>query len=201
VKESDRLLISNKAWATERSALDPQVFQRLAREQKPKFLWIGCSDSRVPANEVTCTHAGEIFVHRNIANVVRPLDLNIDSVLQYAIDVLQVGHVIVCGHVGCGGVRAAMGDLPEGPLGLWLAGVRQVYEANRADVDALPQDERAGRLSEHNVRAQVSNLARSERIRAAWLRGQSLWLHGWIYGLSDGRLRELMAVAPSTDRV
>jgi carbonic anhydrase len=196
MKESDRLLISNKSWAAERVALDPQVFHRLAREQKPKFLWIGCSDSRVPANEVTCTHAGEIFVHRNIANVVHPEDMNLDSVLQYAVDVLQVEHVIVCGHKGCGGVRASLDALPGGPLGSWLARVKSVYELHRSALDALPIDARATALCERNVEAQVAELARKQRVRDAWARGQKLWLHGWVYGLEDGRLRELVAVPP-----
>jgi len=176
---------------------DPHVFERLAREQKPKFLWIGCSDSRVPANEVTCTHAGEIFVHRNIANVVCPNDANLDSVLQYAVDVLRVEHVIVCGHLGCGGVRASLDTLPDGPLGSWLSRVRAVYEQYRAELDALPIEARAAALCEHNVRAQVAELAGRTRVRDAWRRGQALWLHGWVYGLSNGQIRELVAVAPA----
>lgn len=195
MKASDRLLLSNKAWAAERMALDPELFQRLARDQKPTFLWIGCSDSRVPANEVTGTYAGEIFVHRNIANLVSPQDENLASVLQYAIDVLKVEHVIVCGHHGCGGVRAAMGELPPAPLGTWLARLQEVYLQHRKALDLLAEADRANALCELSVRAQVATLAQSPFVRAAFQRGQALSLHGWAYGLRDGLIRELVAVS------
>jgi carbonic anhydrase len=199
MKESDRLLLNNKSWAQERRTLDPEFFERSALDQKPSVLWIGCSDSRVPANTVTATDAGDIFVHRNIANVVVATDLNFLSVLQYAVDVLQVKHVVVCGHYGCGGVKAAMArKYVGGPLSHWLRAIRQTYRAHYEEIEALPEAQRFDRLCELNVQAQVNSLLDSSIIQAAWNRGQETWLHGWVYGMSDGLLRELSAVEPGT---
>jgi carbonic anhydrase len=193
MRASDRILLGNKAWAHERSAADPHFFERLAREQRPDLLWIGCADSRVPANQVTDTEPGEIFVHRNIANLVAPGDVNLESVIQYAVSVLRVRHVIVCGHFGCGGIRAAMGELPSGSLGAWLGRIRQTYERHRADIEGRPPEERADRLCEWNVREQVATLAQNPDIREAWRDNRALSVHGWVYGLRDGLLRELVS--------
>jgi carbonic anhydrase len=198
MRSVDQLLLSNKSWATECKAQDPEFFSRLARDQRPEFLWIGCSDSRVPANQITGTAAGEIFVHRNIANVFVPTDLNLLSVLQYAVEVLEVKHVIVCGHRGCGGVRAAMSPNYMGPISHWLSAIRDVYETHYEAVCAAPEAKRADLLCELNVRAQVEKLAKSSIVQGAWHKRSGPWLHGWVYGLDDGILRELVAVEPRT---
>lgn len=198
MKATDRLLLENKSWAQEQRASDPSFFDRMARDQKPEFLWIGCSDSRVPANQITGTAAGEIFVHRNIANVFVPTDLNLLSVVQYAVEVLQVKHVIVCGHHGCGGVRAAMSPRDMGPISHWLRNIRDVHEAHAEEIAALPEAARVDALAEWNVRAQVTSLAKSSIVQEAWHKGSDLWLHGWVYSLHDGILKELVAVAPNT---
>lgn len=197
-KESDRLLLANKAWAQERVAVDPDFFKRLLAQQRPAFLWIGCSDSRVPANEITGTAPGEIFVHRNIANMVVATDLNLLSVLQYAVDVLEVQHVIVCGHDLCGGVKAAMSGRSYGPLNKWLRGIKDVYRIHREAIDAAPEGERVQQLVEWNVREQVDNLTKTSVIQRAWKRHGRPWLHGWVYSLEDGILHELVKVAPGT---
>jgi carbonic anhydrase len=196
MKASDRLLLSNKSWAHERTLSDPEFFARLAKDQRPEFLWIGCSDSRVPANQITGTDAGEIFVHRNIANVFVPTDLNLLSVLQYAVDVLEVRHVIVCGHYGCGGVRASMSPANMGVISHWLRAIRDVHEAHDDELQALDPERRANRLCELNVLKQVDRLRKTSIIEDAWSKRGGPWLHGWIYGLHDGRLRELAALEP-----
>jgi carbonic anhydrase len=193
MRASDRLLLGNRGWAQERHAADPKFFERLTRDQRPDFLWIGCADSRVPANQVTDTEPGEIFVHRNIANLVTPNDSNLESVLQYAVSVLRVKHVIVCGHFGCGGIRAAMGELPGGKLGGWLNRIRSTYERHRSEIDALDPAERADRLCEWNVREQVEALMHNPDIQQAWREQRSLTVHGWVYSLRDGLLRELVS--------
>ncbi len=190
----EKLLLQNKAWAHDCVQRDCAFFERTAHSQSPSFLWIGCSDSRVPANEVTGTAPGEIFVHRNVANLVVPGDVNAFSVIQYAVDVLQVKHVIVCGHYGCGGVLAAMGDKPLGLIDNWLGHIKEVYAERRSELAALPEPARADRLVELNVEAQVDRLAQSEIIRAAWQKAPDLVLHGWVYGLGDGILKPLRAI-------
>lgn len=188
----DELLTNNRRWADGVSAADPDFFPRLARQQTPRFCWIGCADSRVPANEIVGLPPGEVFVHRNIANVVVHTDLNCLSVLQYAIEVLRVDHVIVTGHYGCGGVAAALADQPLGLIDNWLRHVQDVAHEHAAELDAIADPkERADRLCELNVAAQVANVARTSIVRDAWKRGQALAIHGWIYGLDDGRLRDL----------
>jgi len=171
---------------------DPEFFERLSQQQAPQFLWIGCSDSRVPANQIVGLLPGEMFVHRNVANVVIHTDLNCLSVLQFAVDVLRVGHIIVCGHYGCGGVRAALNDDKLGLVDNWLRHVQDVRGRHRAQLDSLAGDaQRHARLCELNVIEQVVNVSRTTVVRDAWLRGQSLAVHGWIYGLRDGLLRDL----------
>jgi carbonic anhydrase len=198
MKASDLMLLNNKSWAQERSEVDPQFFRRLVNQQKPQFLWIGCSDSRVPANTITGTDPGEIFVHRNIANVCVATDLNMLSVLQYAVEVLEVQHVIVCGHYGCGGVVAAMGTKYMGPISHWLRHIRDVYAAHADEIEALPLEQRTDRLVEWNVREQAQSLAKSSIIQQAWHKRQGPWVHAWVYALKDGLLKELDAIAPGS---
>jgi len=186
------LLRNNRQWAARISAEDPGFFAALSRQQSPRYLWIGCSDSRVPANEIVGLPPGELFVHRNVANVVVHTDLNCLSVLQYAIEALKVEHVIVVGHYGCGGVRAAYEGKPLGLIDNWLRHVQDVRSVHRAELDALPTEEqRHARLCELNVIEQVMHVCQTTVVRDAWLRGQPLSVHGWIYGLRDGLLRDL----------
>jgi carbonic anhydrase len=199
MKSYQRLLLENAAWAAERINKDPEYFDRLEHIQTPEFLWIGCSDSRVPANEITNTQPGEIFVHRNIANVVDHTDLNMLSVLQYAVEVLKVKHVIVCGHYGCGGVKAAMGNKSYGLIDNWLRNIKDVYWANRDSLDGIKKDEdRAERLTEFNVIAGVRNLVKTSIIQHAWKTTNLPVLHGWVYRLSDGILHDLCKIDPNT---
>ena len=192
MKDLKRLLDRNREWAEAIKASDPEFFRILARQQSPKFLWIGCSDSRVPATQLVGMVPGEMFVHRNVANVVVHTDFNCLSVMQYAVDVLRVEHIIVCGHQGCGGVKAAMDNLQ---LGLIDNGLRHVQDVIRDHEPELLQigDEtkRLERLCELNVMEQVLNVAHTTIVQSAWQRGQELVVHGWIYGLEDGLLRDL----------
>ncbi|MEZ4453792.1 MAG: carbonic anhydrase [Nannocystaceae bacterium] len=199
MNHADRLLLANKAWAAGRVAADPDFFHRLCAQQAPEFLWIGCSDSRVPANEITGTAPGEVFVHRNIANVVVATDLNLLSVLHYAVDVLKVQHVIVCGHYGCGGVRAAMSACSHGPLDHWLRNIKDVYRLHRDELDALEPAQREARLCELNVREQALHLTRTALIQESWRKRGAPWIHGWVYALGDGVLRELIKVGPGDE--
>jgi len=193
-----QLFENNRTWAAGQTLRDPRFFERLCAIQKPEHLWIGCADSRVPANEIVGLAPGELFVHRNIANLVRPDDANCMSVLQYAVDVLGVGHVIVCGHYHCGGVQAACGAPVAQPLEGWIAPLRGLRQARLEELGACPDPEEQGRrLCEWNVAAQVRTLGGLPTVRAAWARGQRLALHGWIYDLRDGLLRDL---AVSLDR-
>jgi len=187
-----QLFEKNQSWAERVKARDPDFFSVLSRQQAPQHLWIGCSDSRVPANEIVGLLPGEMFVHRNVANLVVHTDLNCLSVIQYAVDVLQVRHIIVCGHYGCGGVRAAMHNERHGLVDNWLRHVRDVSGLHRARLDAVA-DERArlDLLCELNVAEQVANVSCTTIVRDAWARGQPLALHGWIYRLEDGLLRDL----------
>jgi len=188
----DRLLEHNASWAAERRRKDPEYFERLAALQKPEFLWIGCSDSRVPANVITGLEPGEVFVHRNVANLVHRADLNLLSVLEFAVETLEVKHIIVCGHYGCGGVKAAMDGHRHGIIDHWLQPVRDVankFEDHLADI----KDEQAmlDGLCELSIESQVRNLSRTPIIKSAWKRGKDLKIHGWVYGLHDGLLRDL----------
>jgi carbonic anhydrase len=193
-KTPDQLLEANARWSEERTAADPAYFHRLAALQAPEFLWIGCSDSRVPANVITGLEPGEVFVHRNVANLVYPADVNCMTVLQFAVETLQVKYIIVCGHYGCGGVRAVLDDSQQGLVEHWLAPVRELFREHQDELARLPSEEaRVDRVCELNVRAQVHSLCHSPIVRKAWERGQPLAVHGWIYRLSDGRLHVLDA--------
>ncbi len=188
----DHLFANNQAWAARQIEREPKFFARLAAQQAPEYLWIGCSDSRVPANEIVGLLPGELFVHRNVANVVVHTDLNCLSVLQFAVDVLRVKHVIVCGHYGCGGVRAALGADRLGLIDNWLRHVQDVRERHASLLSGVQDgDARVDRLCELNVIDQVRHVCETTIVQDAWTRGQDLTIHGWIYGLTDGRLRDL----------
>jgi len=191
----------NRAWARQIREVDPDYFERLSHLQSPQYLWIGCSDSRVPANQIVGLLPGEVFVHRNVANVVVHTDLNCLSVIQFAIDVLKVRHIMVVGHYGCGGVQAALEHQRVGLADLWLRHVQDVHTRHLARVDELPAERRHDRLCELNVLEQVQNVARTVCVQDAWQRGQDLTIHGWIYGLKDGLLRDLGLTLNSPDHV
>jgi carbonic anhydrase len=187
-----KLLANNRVWAADRVKRDPDFFTRLEKQQAPEFLWIGCSDSRVPANEIVGLDPGELFVHRNVANVVVHTDLNCLSVLQFAIDVLKIKHVIVCGHYGCGGIRAALEKDQHGLIDNWLRHVQDVARAHEIKLDAMPDfNARVDKLCELNVIDQVQNVSRTTIVQDAWRRGDQVELHGWIYGLKDGLITDL----------
>ncbi len=196
----EKLLLENKSWAKEKVFDDPDFFKRLEKLQTPEFLWIGCSDSRVPANEVTNTQPGEIFVHRNIANLVVNTDVNLLSVLSYAVGHLKVKHIIVCGHYGCGGVKAAMTKQDFRPvLNMWLRNIKDVYRLHKSELDAIEnEDQRADRLVELNVREQVFNLAKTSIIQRTWANGDGPHLHGWVYGLHDGVIKPVFEMPAGT---
>jgi carbonic anhydrase len=200
--DTDTLFQRNRDWAASMVAKDPSFFNSLAAQQSPEYLWIGCSDSRVPANELLGMAPGELFVHRNIANVVVHSDLNCLSVLQFAIDVLKVKHIIICGHYGCGGVHAAMTNRRVGLADNWLRHVQDVHQKHERYLgEVLPEKHRADRLCELNVIEQVSNTARTTIVQDAWERGQELSIHGWCYGLQDGLLRDLGVSVKAADEV
>lgn len=199
MKTYEKLLLENKAWAKERVKVDKDFFLRLVNIQTPEFLWIGCSDSRVPANEITNTAPGEIFVHRNIANLVVHSDLNLLSVLQYAVQVLKVKHIIVCGHYGCGGVKAAMTHNDLGLINKWLWNIKDTYRFHRDELNAIVDPEkRTDRLTELSVEEQVMNLAKTSIVQHAWKQDNRPTLHGWVYRLTDGILRDLIKIEPNT---
>ena len=187
------LLDRNRAWARQRTEADPDFFGRLRRQQTPRFLWIGCADSRVPATEICGLEPGEIFVHRNVANVVVHTDFNCLAVLQYAVEVLRVSDVIVCGHYGCGGVRAALDNQPLGLIDNWLRNIKDVADRHADELEALSHDivERERRMCELNIRAQVANVCATTIAQDAWARGQDLTVHGLVYGIENGLLKEL----------
>lgn len=197
----EKLLLENKAWAQERVEDDPEFFKRLSELQSPEFLWIGCSDSRVPANEITGTQPGEIFVHRNIANLVVHTDTNLLSVVDYAVTHLEVKHIIVCGHYGCGGIKAAMSNIDYNQvLNMWLRNIKDVYRNHFKELDAIKtEEEKLDRLTELNVIEQVMHLAKTSIVQKAWQRRNGPDLHGWVYGLKDGLIKpvfEMKANAP-----
>ena len=185
------LFENNRQWAAQMERDEPGFFGRLAAQQKPKFLWIGCSDSRVPANQITGLAPGEVFVHRNVANVVSATDLNCMSVVDFAIRQLKVRHVIICGHYGCAGVQAAAEEGAIGVTDNWLSGIRELWDQHKADLAELDPVEAQKRLCELNVRQQLRALSRTTVLRQAWKRGQAVDVHGWIYGVEDGLLRDL----------
>jgi carbonic anhydrase len=188
----NQLLENNRAWAAEMVRQDADFFKRLSAQQRPRYLWIGCADSRVPANQIVGSMPGDMFVHRNVANVVVHTDLNCLSAIQFAVDVLQVQDIIVCGHYGCGGVLAALQNQKLGLIDNWLRHVQDVLTKHRAEIDSLPTEpEQLNRLCELNVIEQVNNVSQTTVVRDAFARNQPLSVHGWIYGLSDGLLRDL----------
>jgi carbonic anhydrase len=195
------LFDNNRSWAADIIRQDPQFFDKLAHQQAPRYLWVGCSDSRVPANQIVGLLPGEMFVHRNVANVVTHTDLNCLSCIEYAVDVLKVEHVIVCGHYGCGGVLAALRDDRCGLVDNWLRHIQDVRDKHRGELANLPdQQQRHERLCELNVIEQVANVSQTTIVRDAWKRGQTLAIHGWIYGIGDGLLRDLgMCVTAETE--
>jgi carbonic anhydrase len=196
----EKLLLENKAWASEKTNDDPEYFNRLAHIQTPEFLWIGCSDSRVPANEITGTQPGEIFVHRNIANMVVNTDVNLLSVLDYAVNHLKVKHVIVCGHYGCGGIKAAATQSDfKYVLNMWLRNIKDVYRLHREELNAIKDEaKRDDRLVELNVQEQVNNLAKTSIIQRAWKQKNAPDLHGWVYGLKDGIIKPVFEMKAGT---
>jgi carbonic anhydrase len=188
----EHLKANNRAWANRMVSGDRGFFKRLANQQAPEYLWIGCSDSRVPANEIVDLDPGEMFVHRNVANLAPPQDANYLSVLQYAVDVLKVKHILVVGHYGCGGVRAAVDGRRRGLIDHWLHPIRETFQVHRAELEALPDETaRSDRLCELNVMRQVKNVASDVFVLEAWARGQPLCVHGWIYSLADGLVKDL----------
>lgn len=187
-----KILDNNKKWVEEKLAISPNYFKKLAVGQEPPLLWIGCSDSRVPANEIIGAEPGEVFVHRNIANMVLHTDMNMLSVLDYAVNALKVKHVIVCGHYGCGGVRAAMGNTSIGIIDNWIRHIKDVYRFHHEELDAIvDENERFNKFVEINVKEQVMDLAKTSIVQNAWKSGQELSLHGWVYGLNDGYVTDL----------
>ena len=191
-KSYEKLLDNNKSWVTEQLVLDPQYFEKLAQGQTPEYLWIGCSDSRVPANTITGTDPGEMFVHRNIANMVVHSDMNMLSVLSYAVEVLKVKHIIVCGHYGCGGANAAMGNKQIGLIDNWLRHIKDVYRYHHKELDAIENmEQRARRFVEVNVMEQVHDLGKTSIVQNAWKNKQPLHLHGWVYDINDGIIKDL----------
>jgi carbonic anhydrase len=196
----EKLLLRNKAWAKEEVENDPEFFKRLSSLQTPEFLWIGCSDSRVPADKITGTQPGEIFVHRNIANMVIHTDVNLLSVLDYAVTHLKVKHVIVCGHYGCGGIKAAMTNRDyKYVLNMWLRNIKDVYRLHREELSAITDEElRTDRLVELNVKEQVMHLAKTSIIQRAWLNEKRPHLHGWVYGLKDGLIKPVFEMEAGT---
>lgn len=188
----NKILERNKKWVEESLAFDPNYFQDLAKGQSPPLLWIGCSDSRVPANEIIGAKPGETFVHRNIANMVIHSDMNMLSVLDYAVNVLKVRHVLVCGHYGCGGIKAAMGNESVGIIDNWIRHIKDVYRLHHKELDAIEDEtERFNRFVELNVIEQVYDLAKTSIVQSAWKRGQELSIHGWVYGLNSGYVTDL----------
>lgn len=199
MKAFEKLLLENKAWAREKIKDDPNYFKHLAQIQSPDFLWIGCSDSRVPANEITGTEPGEIFVQRNIANMVVHTDLNLLSVLEYAVVHLEVKHIIVCGHYGCGGVKAAISHSNLGIINKWVRNIKDVYRIHEEELSAIEnEEEQVNRLVELNVEEQVYNLAKTSIVQKAWKSRQAPHLHGWVYGLSNGILKPIIDLAPGS---
>lgn len=199
MKEHKQILLANRAWASELIDEDPDFFKRQVAGQRPQFLWIGCSDSRVSPEQMTQTQPGGMFLHRNIANLVHADDLNLLSVLQFAVDVLKVPHIVLCGHHGCGGIKATLDGGVSGPVDRWLDEARRVRREHADEIEVLQDPEaRVNRLVEVNVRDQLLNLARTETVQAAFARGQELTLFGWVYDIRDGLLKPLMEIDANT---
>lgn len=197
MRRHDQLLLENKAWAQEMHQRNPQFFERMAKSQKPEFLWIGCSDSRVSPTEVTQSDPGQIFIHRNVANLVVHTDLNLLSVMQYAVEVLEIKHIIVCGHYGCGGVKASMGHASFGIIDTWLRHIKDVVRIYDKELAAIPdEDARTDRLVELNVYEQMLNIAKTPMIQKYWKAHQRPHLHGWVYDMRDGIIKPQFEMAP-----
>ncbi|CAM3393226.1 carbonate dehydratase [Empedobacter stercoris] len=195
-----QILDNNKAWVESKLNLDPDFFTKLAQGQQPPLLWIGCADSRVPANEIIGAQPGEVFVHRNIANMVVHTDMNMLSVLDYAVNVLKIKDIIVCGHYGCGGVKTAMGNASVGLIDNWLRHIKDTYRFNKAELDAITDENtKCDRLVEINAAEQVLNLAKTSIVQNAWAKGQDLHVHGWVYGVSSGLVKDLGVSLNSND--
>lgn len=199
MKTLKHLFENNERWARAILEEDADFFSRLAEQQKPEYLWIGCADSRVPANQIVNLDPGELFVHRNVANLVPHADINCLSVVQFAVDVLKVKHIIVTGHYGCGGVKAALEDERHGLVDNWINPVRNLRRVHAAEIDSLDGETRLNRLCELNVMQQVENLANTTIVQDAWSRGQALDLHGWIYSVKDGKLQDLEVTMSKPD--
>jgi carbonic anhydrase len=194
-----KLLLANKAWVQDRLHVRDDYFERMVDDQTPEFMWIGCSDSRVPAEEITGTEAGELFVHRNVANQVLHTDFNMLSVLQYAVEVLKVRHIIVCGHYGCGGVKNALSHKHFGLINKWLRNIKDVYRMHKHELDGIAdQDRRLRRLVELNVQEQVWKLAETSFVQHAWKHNHAIHLHGWVYDMKSGYLNDLLMLTPGT---
>lgn len=196
MKEYKKLLLSNKAWASERLHVNEQYFDTLSKEQNPLFLWIGCADSRVPAEEITHADPGEIFVHRNVANMVVHTDMNLLSVLQYAVEVLKIRHIIVCGHYNCGGVKAAMTNKDFGLINKWLRNIKEVYEKHYEELQAIENEQsRFNAMVELNVKEQIQNLAKTTIVQKAWKNSQLPHLHGWVFDIHKGEIKEVVNIS------
>lgn len=198
MKSYEKLLADNKEWAIRKKNADPHFFERLSKVQTPQFLWIGCSDSRVPPGEITQTQPGEIFIHRNVANLVVNTDVNLLSVLDFAVNHLKIKHVIVCGHYGCGGIKAAMSSVDfKLALNMWLRNIKDVYRIHRKELNDIKEfEDRADRLTELNVQEQVMNLAKTSIIQKAWKHDKRPFLHGWVYALTDGVIKPVFEMNP-----
>lgn len=200
MKAYQKLLLANKAWAIEKLSEDDDYFEKLAADQKPEFLWIGCADSRVPADQVTDTKPGEIFVHRNVANLVVHTDINMLSVLQYAVEVLQVKHIIVCGHYGCGGIKAAMTNKDYGLINKWLRNIKDVYWKHEQELGGISDEHlRFDRLVELNVLEQTKNLAKTTIVQKSWKNTQYPYLHGWVFNLQTGLINSILDLQPGAE--
>lgn len=201
MKAYEALLHDNKLWAARKLAEDPEFFERLVHVQTPEFLWIGCSDSRVPPDQITQTEPGEIFIHRNVANLVVSTDVNVMSVLDYAVNHLKVKHIVVCGHYGCGGIRAAIGNSSFNQvLNMWLRNIKDIYRIHRKHLDVIEnEEERVNKMVELNVKEQVFNLAKTAIIQQTWKDQQRPDLHGWVYDLHDGLIKPIVEMKPGDD--
>jgi carbonic anhydrase len=196
MKEYKKLLLSNKAWASERLNLDEHYFEDLSKDQNPLFLWIGCADSRVPAEEITHADPGEIFVHRNVANMVVHTDMNLLSVLQYAVEVLKIKHIIICGHYNCGGVKAAMTNKDFGLINKWLRNIKEVYEKHYDELQVIENEQsRFNAMVELNVKEQIQNLAKTTIVQKAWENSQLPHLHGWVFDIHKGEIKEVVNIS------
>lgn len=192
MKHLQNLLDFNKAWAEQKKSKEPDFFKNLSIEQNPNILWIGCSDSRVPETQIVQQSPGDIFVHRNIANLVLHSDINSQSVIQYAVEVLKVEHVVICGHYGCGGIKAALENNKLGLIDNWLGNIKEIYKANKDEIDSIEDNsEKVNRLSELNVQQQVHHVVENPFVQSEWDSGRSLWVHGWIYSLQTGLIKDL----------